>query len=183
MSQLMMSQAVSRYAVTLFELCDSKKKLDSAQKDAQAYLNLFETSDELLKALKSPLHKAEEKAGVLAAIGAKLKTSVDVNNFIAIVAKNSRAGELPAMFKAFLGLVAKSQGVIKAEVSTASELSAAQLEELTKSLSQAFNADVSIETDVKPELIGGLVVKVGSRLFDDSIKTKLEALKNNLKGA
>lgn len=178
-----MSQAVGRYASTLFELASEDKKIDSVEKDLGAFLKVFETSPELIGALKSPLHTAVEKIGVLEAIGKKIKASPLVMKFISLVAQNSRAGELPAMFKGFIELSAKARGAMKAEVASAQALSDAQIDELKASLKQAFKADVEIETKVNPELIGGLVVKVGSRLFDDSLKTKLEALKNNLKGA
>lgn len=178
-----MSQAVGRYASTLFELASEAKAIDAIEKDANALLQAFNVSPELLSALKSPLHAASEKIAVLNAIGKKLKTSKVVLNFMSVVANNSRAGELPLMFTNFLNLAAKARGAIKAEVWAAEELNSSQLEDLKASLKKAFNADVEIETKVSSDLIGGLVVKVGSRLFDDSIKTKLEALKNNLKGA
>ncbi len=178
-----MSQAVGRYASTLFELAKEAKAIDAIETDASALLQAFKASPELLGALKSPLHAASDKIAIMSAIGKKLKTSQLVLNFISVVANNSRAGELPQMFSNFLDLAAKARGAIKAEVATAIELNSSQTEDLKASLKKAFNADVEIETKVSPELIGGLVVKIGSRLFDDSIKTKLEALKNNLKGA
>ncbi len=178
-----MSQAIGRYASTLFELATESKSVDAIENDANALINAFNASPELVNVLKSPLIAAVEKLGVMAAISKKLKVSAIVSNFIAIVVNNSRAGELPAMFKGFLEKTAKAKGLVKAEIASANMLSDAQLEELKSSLSKAFKSDVEIETKVNPELIGGLVVKVGSRLFDDSIKTKLEALKNNLKGA
>jgi F-type H+-transporting ATPase subunit delta len=178
-----MSQAVGRYATTLFELAKEANGVDGVEKDLGALLQAFETSPELTGALKSPLYAAQDKIAVLGEIGKKLGTSTLVLNFISVVAQNARAGELPEMFKGFMDLAAKARGAMKAEVATAQELSATQLEDLKASLKQAFNADVEIETKVNPELIGGLVVKVGSRLFDDSVKTKLEALKNSLKGA
>lgn len=178
-----MSQAISRYASTLFELASSDKKLAAVEKDAKAILAAFDASGDLLAALKSPLYANTDKVAVMTQIGKKLKTSPLVMNFVSVVTDNGRAGELPSMFKAFLDLAANARGAVKAQVSTASELSASQIEELKQSLSRAFKAEVEVETNVKPDLIGGLVVKVGSRLFDDSIKTKLDSLKISLKGA
>lgn len=178
-----MTQAIGRYASTLFELASESKTVDAIENDANALIMAFDASPELVNVLKSPLIAATEKFGVLSAIAKKLKVSETVSNFIGVVVNNSRAGELPSMFKGFLDKAAAAKGLVKAEIASANALSDAQIEELKSSLSSAFKSDVEIETKVNPELIGGLVVKVGSRLFDDSIKTKLEALKNNLKGA
>lgn len=177
-----MSQAASRYASSLFELAQEQKNVAAIEKDAQSLLGAFGVSQALTQALSSPLNSVEEKTSVLAAIGKKLKLSKIVQNFLFVVAGNRRAGEISSMLSAFLALAAKARGGIKAEVTTAQALSDAQLVELKASLGKAFNADVEIETSVNPELIGGLVVKIGSRLFDDSIKTKLENMKISLKG-
>ena len=87
------------------------------------------------------------------------------------------------MLAAFLALAAQARGAVLAEVSTAEPLSEEQLKSLTEALGRAFKAPVDVETTLKPELLGGLVVKVGSRLFDDSVKSKLDALKIAMKGA
>ena len=113
----------------------------------------------------------------------KMKLNTITTNFLGLTAQNRRTGELGGMLTAFAGLAASARGAILAEVSTAEPLSAEALKSLTEALSTAFNAIVDVETTVKPELLGGLVVKVGSRLFDDSVKSKLDALKTAMKGA
>jgi|APTNR8051073442_1049403.scaffolds.fasta_scaffold03649_7 F-type H+-transporting ATPase subunit delta len=177
-----MSQAIGRYASTLFELADSEKKLPVVEKDAAALISAFAVSEELRTAMKSPLYAVEEKIAVLTSICEKLKASKLIGNFVSVVAKNGRSGDLPSMLKGFLEASAAARGVVEAKVETATALDAAQLEELKKSLGRAFGAQVEVESTVKPELIGGMVVKVGSVLFDDSIKTKLDRLKISLKG-
>jgi F-type H+-transporting ATPase subunit delta len=87
------------------------------------------------------------------------------------------------MARALMAKTARARGAVVAEVATAEPMSADQLADLTAALARAFKAPVDVEASVKPELLGGLVVKVGSRLFDDSIKTKLDALKIAMKGA
>ena len=178
-----MSQVIERYASTLFGLATADKKVAAVEKEAGALFAAFSESDELAGAMKSPLYHTAEKAAVLSAIGKKLKVSTLVQNFVSVVVEHSRAPELPAILKGFLDKAAKARGAVKAEITTASELTKEQLEELKSNLSSAFKAEVEVETSVNPELIGGLVVKVGSQLFDDSIKTKLDGLKNSLKGA
>ncbi len=177
-----MSQAISRYANTLFELAENPKEAASIEKDAQSLLAAFSVSNDLIAALKSPLNAADEKIGVLSALGKKLKIVKTTQNFLSVVAKNGRAGELPQMLEHYIALAAKARGAIKAEISSAQKLSAAQIEDLKSNLGRAFKAEIEIETEVKPELIGGLIVKIGSRLFDDSIQTKLENMKLSLKG-
>jgi F-type H+-transporting ATPase subunit delta len=177
-----MSQAISRYANTLFELAQNPKEAATIEKDAQSLLGAFSLSGELISALKSPLNAIDEKMGVLAALGKKLKIAKIVQNFLLVVAQNGRAGELEQMLQHYIALAAKARGAIKAEVASAQKLSAAQIEDLKTNLGRAFKAEIEIETEVKPELIGGLVVKIGSRLFDDSIQTKLENMKLSLKG-
>lgn len=177
-----MSQAIARYASTLFELANSEKNLTIVEKDAAALMNAFSASDDLQSAMKSPLYAAADKIAVLVKICSKLKISKLVVNFVSVVANNGRSGELPAMFKEFLETSAAARGVVSAKVATAAALNQDQLSELKKSLGQALGRQVEVETTVKPELIGGLVVKVGSVLFDDSIKAKLDRLKISLKG-
>ena len=178
-----MSQAISRYANTLFELAGNPKEAATIEADAQSLLGAFSVSSELLSALKSPLNAIEDKIGVLNALGKKLKIAKIVQNFLSVVANNGRAGELEQMLKGYIALAAKARGAVKAEISSAQKLSPAQIEDLKSNLGRAFKAEIEIETEVKPELIGGLIVKIGSRLFDDSIQTKLENMKLSLKGS
>lgn len=175
-----MSQAIERYASTLFELATAENATAAIEKDAGAFVAAFDASDELKTAMKSPLYHAADKAAVLETIGKKLKISPLVSNFIGVVVNHDRAAELPAILSRFNEISAKARGVVKAEITTAAPLSDEQLEELKSDLSKAFKAEVEVNTGVNPAIIGGLMVKVGSRLFDDSIKTKLDGLKNSL---
>lgn len=177
------SEAAQRYGVALFDLACESKKAGAIEADAKALLSAWTLSDDLRAAMMSPLFPAEQKAAALASIGKKLKVNAITSKFLGLAAQNRRAGDLGGMLSTFLALAAKARGAILAEVSTAEALSAEQLQGLTESLSRAFNATVDVETTVKPELLGGLVVKVGSRLFDDSVKSKLDALKIAMKGA
>jgi F-type H+-transporting ATPase subunit delta len=177
------TEAVSRYATTLFELAQEAGLTDKVEADARALVAAFAASPELRTALASPLTKLDEKAGVVAALAKKMKLQDLTTRFLSVVAGNGRAGAIGAMAQAVVALAAKARGAVTAQVSTAEALSAAQTAELKAALERAFKAPVDIEPSVKPELIGGLVVKVGSRLFDDSVKSKLDALKTALKGA
>jgi F-type H+-transporting ATPase subunit delta len=177
------SETAKRYGVALFDLASESKKIDAIEADAKSLLTALASSNELRATLASPLFPVEQKAAVLAAMAKKMKLNVITHNFLGLTAQNRRTGELGGMLTAFTALAAKARGAILAEVSTAEPLSADALTSLTAALSSAFKATVDIETTVKPELLGGLVVKVGSRLFDDSVKSKLDALKIAMKGA
>jgi F-type H+-transporting ATPase subunit delta len=177
------TEAAKRYGVALFDLATEAKKVDVVEADAKALLAALGESGDLRATLASPLFPNDQKAAVLGAIAKKMKLNTITNKFLGLVAQNSRAGELGGMLTAYAGLAAKARGAVRAEVATAEPLSADALKSLTDALSRAFNATVDVETSVKPELLGGLVVKVGSRLFDDSVKSKLDALKIAMKGA
>jgi F-type H+-transporting ATPase subunit delta len=177
------SETAKRYGVALFDLASESKKVDAVEGDAKSLLAAWRESAELRATMVSPLFPVEQKAAVLGAMAKKMKLNAITSNFLGLAAQNRRTGELGGMLTAFVGLAAKARGAITAEVSTAEPLSADALKSLTQALSTAFKASVDIQTTVKPELLGGLVVKVGSRLFDDSVKSKLDALKIAMKGA
>lgn len=177
------AEAVSRYATTLFELAQESGLSDKVEADARSLAAAFAGSAELRQALASPLTRIEEKTAVVAALAKKMKLQDLTARFLGVVATNGRAGALGAIAQAVVALSVKARGAVTAQVATAEALSAAQTADLKAALERAFKAPVDIEPSVKPELIGGLVVKVGSRLFDDSVKSKLEALKTALKGA
>jgi F-type H+-transporting ATPase subunit delta len=181
--RIAVSETAKRYGVALFDLATDSKKVDAIEADAKSLLLAWNESADLRDTLKSPLFPVEQKAAVLGAIAKKMKLNAITSNFLGLTAQNRRTGELGGMLTAFVALSAKARGAVTAEVSTAEPLSADALKSLTDALSKAFNAVVDIETTVKPELLGGLVVKVGSRLFDDSVKSKLDALKVAMKGA
>jgi F-type H+-transporting ATPase subunit delta len=182
-TSIAVSEAAKRYGVALFELAADSKKIDAIEADAKSLLAALASSDELRATLASPLFPTEQKAAVLAAMAKKMKLDAITANFLGLTAQNRRTGDLGGMLTAFVALSAKARGAVTAEVSTAEPLNADALKSLTDALSKAFKAQVDIQTTVKPELLGGLVVKVGSRLFDDSVKSKLDALKLAMKGA
>jgi F-type H+-transporting ATPase subunit delta len=182
-SHIAVTETAKRYGVALFDLARESKKVDVIEADAKSLLAAWSGSEDLRVAMDSPLFPAEQKAAALGAIAEDMKLNALTIKFLGLTAQNRRSGELGGMLTAFASLAAKARGAIRAEVSTAEPLSADALKSLTEALSTAFKASVDVETTVKPELLGGLVVKVGSRLFDDSVKSKLDALKIAMKGA
>ena len=177
------SEAGERYARALFELADEAGELDKVEKDLDALRAAFAESDELRRAMGSPLHTAEQKAAAIAAIADTLKLGELAKKFASVTAKNGRARDLPAAAGAYKALMAKRRGATSADVFSADELTAAQLKELKTALKTALGRDVEVRAEVRPELIGGLVVKVGSRMFDSSLRTKLEGVRKAMKEA
>jgi len=172
-----------RYARALIELADEAGAFDAVKADMDGLSAVLGDSPELRAALSSPIHSAEQKAGVLRAIGDKLGVSETVKNFLGVMGRNGRAADVLSAVRAFRKMAAARSGVAAADVASADALTAAQLKELEAALKTALGRDVEIRAEVRPELIGGLVVKVGSRMFDSSLRTKLEGVRRAMKEA
>jgi len=177
------SGVAGRYASALFELADNAKSLDQVAQDLTALRTMANESPELSRLLASPVigREAQSKAllALLDAAGIKGLT----RSFVGTVAANGRARDLVAMASAFLAELAKRRGETTASVTSAVPLSPQQLQQLSDTLRSVLGgAKVSIDARVEPEILGGLVVKVGSRLFDSSIRSKLQRLQLAMKG-
>ena len=176
-------EAGKRYAKALFELAEEAKALDATETDVTTLGAAFGESADLRRVASSPLFGREDKAKALEALAGKLGLSDLVKKFVAVMAANGRAGDLPDAVRAFKAMAARRRGATEAEVTSADKLTAAQLKELQAALKSALGHDVEVRAEVNPELIGGLVVKVGSRMFDSSLRSKLEGMRNAMKEA
>ena len=177
------AEAAERYAAAFFDLAKDAGAIDGAASDAGALKALLAESEDLRRLVESPAFSTEDKQAGLVAVAEKAGLDPLVRQFLGVLAGNRRAHELSEVITAFEDLVAKHRGVTTAEVTTARPLSEAQAAELAATLKTAVGRDVEMRTDVQPEILGGLIVKVGSRMFDSSLKTKLEGLKSAMKGA
>jgi F-type H+-transporting ATPase subunit delta len=173
----------ARYAQALFDLALETKALDAVEADLKALKAAREDSADLRRLLESPGFTAEDKGKALTAIGEKAQFHKTTQNFLGLLAANRRASALPAVIAAFERLSAAYRGVVAAEVTTAVKLTAAQAKGVKAALAQALGQDPEITTRVDPSILGGLKVKVGSRLFDASLRSKLDSLKFALKRA
>ena len=176
-------EAPGRYAAALLELAEQAKSLTRVEKDLKSIGKAFDDSADLRRMAESPVFATEDKVAALTALAKKAKASPLVQQFIGTVAANRRAHEIPAIITAFRELLALRRGSQVAKVTSASKLTQAQLTKLRAQLKAATGKPVDIETEVDPELLGGFVVKLGSRLFDASLKTKLEDMRLALKSA
>jgi F-type H+-transporting ATPase subunit delta len=177
------TDAGQRYAQSLFELTIENGSLQKVEADLKSLKAAIADSKDLRTLLGSPTFSAEDKAKGLRAIAAKGKFSATTQKFLGLLAANGRASALPDVIAAFAKLSADARGAVSAEVTTAQPLTAAQASGLAAALRQALGKDPEIETKVDPALLGGIKVKVGSRLYDASLKSKLDQLKFALKRA
>lgn len=176
-------EAPARYATALIDLAVSAKSLDRVEKDLKTMAQAFKDSEELRRMAESPIFATSDKVAALVAIAKKGKLSPLTQQFLGTVAANRRAGDLPVIIKAFNEMVALRRGSQVAKVTSATKLTQAQLTQLKSKLKAETGRPVEIEADIDPELLGGFVVKLGSRLFDASLKTKLEDMRLALKSA
>jgi F-type H+-transporting ATPase subunit delta len=177
------SGVAGRYANALFQLADEAKALDTVAQDLATFRKLLDESADLRRLIASPVLGRDVQGKALAAVLDAAQISGVARKFIGLVAANGRARELPAMAAAFLAELASRRGETTATVTTAVPLTPAQLAQLTETLRGMLGAKVSIDARVDQDILGGLVVKVGSRLFDSSIRSKLQRLQLAMKGA
>ena len=183
MSTSATSGVAGRYASALFELADNAKSLDQVAQDLTDFRKMANDSPDLSRLLASPVIGRDTQSKALLAILDAAGIKGLTRSFVGTVAANGRARDLIAMATAFLAELASRRGETTASVTSAVPLSPQQLQQLSDTLRSVLGgAKVSIDARVEPEILGGLVVKVGSRLFDSSIRSKLQRLQLAMKG-
>ncbi|VAW22154.1 ATP synthase delta chain [hydrothermal vent metagenome] len=169
------------YARALFDLATEEKNVPEVEKSLDELGVLIGQSEDFSDFLKSPVISADIKTAIIDKIVARAGFPEIVANFIRLVAKNDRLLVLPAIIPAFGELAAKQRGEVRAEITSATPLNKQQLSSLGAVLKKQIGKSVKLDTNIDPSLIGGLMVKVGSRMIDSSIKTKLTAMKIAMK--
>jgi F-type H+-transporting ATPase subunit delta len=176
------SGVAQRYASALFELALETRSLDAVSADLDALDRLMADSPEFTRLVRSPVFTAEEQTRAVTAVLDKAGIGGLVANFSKVVASNRRLFAIPDMIRGFRVLLAAHRGETRAEVTSAEPLSAEHVAALKDALKGAAGGkDVAFEAKTDPSLIGGLIVKIGSRMIDASLKTKLATLKVALK--
>ncbi len=173
----------ARYAHALFELADEAGASGAVEADLKAFKGLIADSADLRRMVASPIISAEDKGRALAAIAEQGGANGLTASFLGLLAANNRVAALPAAIAAFERLAAERRGSVAAEVTSAIKLTVAQQKAITTALRKAFGKDPEISTTIDPTILGGLKVKVGSKLFDASLKSRLDQLKFALKRA
>lgn len=177
------SEAAARYAQAAFDLAKDARATDALEADFAKFGEAWKESADLRDAARSPLIEPEEKARALSAVAAKLGVSDLGRKVIGVAAQNRRAAELPAIAAAYRKLVARDRGARQVEIVSARPLGDAEKTAIVDAVSKSLGSKVEAETSVDDSLIGGFVVRVGSRQFDASVKAKLDALRLALKSA
>jgi F-type H+-transporting ATPase subunit delta len=178
----MTSGVAGRYASALFDLAREQGELDGVDQDLGKFQAMLDQSDDLKRLVNSPAFAAEDQDRALKAVMDWASVGATTSNFLRVVARNRRLFAAEDMIKGFKQQLAQHRGEIAAEVQSAQPLNDEQLAQLKEKLRSSFGKDVRLNTKVDPSLLGGLVVKVGSRMFDSSLRTKLMNLKVVLKG-
>lgn len=170
-----------RYASAVFELAKEGNNLNAMESDVNALDAVLKDSSDFRDLINSPLYGRDEQAGAIAAIAKKMSLSATMANLLGLMADKRRLFVLPAIVTTLRDKLAEERGEVTAEVTTATALTKAQSEKLAKTLTAQVGKSVSIAETVDAGIIGGLIVKVGSRMIDTSIRSKLNALQNNMK--
>jgi F-type H+-transporting ATPase subunit delta len=177
------SGIAARYATAVFELSKDAKGLKALETDIDAMGAALGSSDDLRTLISSPLYSRAEQGGAIGAVAKKMKLSTTMTNTLALMASKRRLFVVPQLIASLHAKIAEEKGEVTANVVSAKALTKAQSDKLAKTLSASFDADVKIIATVDETLIGGLIVKVGSKMIDTSIKSKLNALQNTMKEA
>ena len=177
------SNVGDRYASALFDLASDNNEVAAVEADLKSLKLALAESRDLRVLVASPAFSAEDKGRGLAAIAAKAKFRPTTVKFLGLLAANGRARDLPAVIAGFRNLAAAHRGAVTAEVVSALPLTPAQSKGIAAALRQSLGKEPEITTRVDAALLGGLKVRVGSRLFDASLKSKLDSLKFALKRA
>ncbi len=177
----MMASVPGRYASALFELAQEQSQLQPVENDLNRVQAMLDESPDLMRMVRSPVFSAEDQTKALDALLSKAGISGLTLNFVKLIVRNRRLFAMPDMIKAFRTLAAGARGEVEADVASATALNDSQLQALKETLKESIGKDVQINASVEPSLLGGLVVKVGSRMIDSSLRTKLSTLKLRMK--
>ena len=172
----------ARYAAALFDLAEEKGKLDRVAEDLGRLGGLVEESADLRRLIRSPRLSREDQHFGLDAVMAEAGIGPLTRNFVALAGRNRRLAQLPDMIAAFRAKLARRAGEITAEVASAKPLSKTQTDALAGQLKTALGAKVVLHASVDPSLLGGLVVQVGSRMVDSSLRSRLARMRLAMKG-
>lgn len=172
-----------RYAAALYALADDRRELDLVVDQMQALGRLIQESAPLRRLLTSPLVDITQARTAITAVLEGQGFGKTVTDFVGVIANNRRLNVLPQIVATFAQLVADKRGVVTAHVGSAHALTDVQREQLRARLIEAGFGNVNIQETIDPALLGGLVVRVGARLYDTSLKSRLQRLQYAMKGA
>lgn len=171
----------ARYATAMFEIASEGKALPALEKDVDALDAALAESADLRDLIHSPIYSREDTAAAIGAVADKMKLKPVMGNTLRLMASKRRLFVLPALIAELRARIADHKGEVTAEVTSAKALTKTQVDALVKSLKAQVGKDIKLKATVDESIIGGLVVKVGSKMIDTSIRSKLNALQNTMK--
>ncbi len=177
-----MGGLAGRYAAALFDLAENAKQLDAVAGELRDLKQVIADSEDLRRLIRSPIYDRDQQGAAMAAILDKAGVGDLTRRFVLVVAQNRRLFALPQMIDGYLTELAQRRGEVTAVVTAARSLTKEQESALTDKLRKVVGAKVQVDLQVDPELLGGLVVRVGSRMVDSSLRSKLEKLQYAMKG-
>lgn len=172
-----------RYATAVFELALEERALEATAGDLAKLRLLLESSQDLLRLVRSPVLTRDQQAAAMEAILTSANAHPLTRKLILLLAQKRRLFALGDVIRAFEALVAKQKGEVAADVTSARPLNDDELAELRRALKEKLGRDPKITTHVDPKILGGLKLKVGSRMIDSSLRTKLDALRTAMRGS
>jgi F-type H+-transporting ATPase subunit delta len=177
------SGVAGRYATALFELARDQKSVDQVRAELDQFSALLKDNPDLMRLVRSPVFTSDEQGKALGAILAKAGIGGITANFLRVLTANRRLFAVNDVIRAFRALVAQFRGEATADVTVAEPLSDKNLDALKAALKTVSGKDVDLNVKVDPSIIGGLIVKLGSRMVDSSLRTKLNSIKHAMKEA
>ena len=177
------SGLAERYAAALFDLADERRALDAVAGDLRELRTMLHESGDLARLLRSPVVSRDEQGKAVAALSERAGLAPLTRDFLGLVAKNRRLFAVPAMIEAYLRKLAERRGEITAEVTVAHPLNEARQAVLLEQLRRTVGARVVVDIRVDPSLLGGMIVKIGSRMVDASLNSRLQRLRLAMKAA
>ena len=175
------SALAERYATALFDIADERRALDDVATNLRQLRVMLGTSADLMRLVRSPILSRADQGRAVAALAQRAELAPLVRDFLAVVARNRRLFAVPAMITAFLAKLAERRGEVTAEVVVAQALTQTQMNALSEHLLRTVGRRVTVDARVDPRLIGGMIVKVGSRMVDASVESKLRRLQLAMK--
>jgi F-type H+-transporting ATPase subunit delta len=179
----LLSGVATRYASALFEVAREANAIDAVAADLDRFDGLIQSSSDLQRLIRNPVFTAEEQSAAIGALVERAGFTGFVGNFVRLIASKRRLFALPDMIRSFRELVAQSRGIVRAQVTLAEQPSDKALNDIKAALRDLAKAEINLDVKIDPSLIGGLIVKMGSRMVDASVRTKLNSIRLAMKAA
>jgi F-type H+-transporting ATPase subunit delta len=173
----LLSGVAARYASALFELAREAGSVDAVAADLDRFDRMVQESPDLQRLIRNPVFTADEQTAAIGALLDRAQIGGLSGNFIRLVASKRRLFALPDMVRAFRDLVADAKGIVRAQVTLAEQPSDKTVADIKAALRDIAKAEINLDIRIDPSLIGGLVVKMGSRMVDASVRTKLNSIR------